>query len=135
MSAKAIQPPILWRQRPPYPEPPAGYRLAIYRSQAARQAARTWGVPPAHIGQCTYALWVPTEDWPVDAPIRRDAAAWLAAGGQAAIEISRRDYPFGRERICAYALARACPIPEEYTSRAADLHDFLSAARSAGGQS
>jgi hypothetical protein len=125
----AIRPPIAWRQRPPYPEPPAGYELVIYRSRAAAQASRVWGVRPVHIGLCTYALWVPLGAPPPDTPLRRDVADWLAAGGKAANLVCQREYPYGLARICAYAEGMGCPIPAQYTGRAADLYDFLAAAR------
>lgn len=131
-SLKALVPPIAWRQQPPYTPPPPGYKLEIYRSASAAQTARVWGVRPVHIGMCTYALWVPINTpAPNDSPLRHAVAEWLEAGGKAAAHVAGREYPFGRERILAYAEELGCPVPATYASRMQDLEAFLRAAREA----
>lgn len=126
----ALRPPIRWRQQPPYPAPPAGYELKIYRAKSAWQASQIWGVRPMHISHCTYALWVPVGVAPPgDSPLMQAAREWLRFGGLAASHVAERDYPFGRARILAYGAEMGVPLPSDYTSRMSDVSDFLNAAR------
>lgn len=130
---EAIRPPLKWRQPSvTWPDPPTGYELLVVGSRAANGLHQRWGVRPAHVSQCTYALWVPCgEHVHDDAPIIADARRWLADGGIAAEHVCQRDYPFGRQRILNYAADEmGVPIPQPYTLRMSDLSSFLDAAKS-----
>ena len=62
--------------------------------------------------------------------LRRTVVEWLQRYGQKAVKIATKDYPYGRARILAYAESQGCPIPVEYSRRAADLWEFLDEAKS-----
>ena len=60
----------------------------------------------------------------------RTASEWLQRYGKKAVHVATKDYPYGRARVLAYAETQGCPIPEEYSRRAADLWEFLDEAKS-----
>ena len=58
------------------------------------------------------------------------ASEWLQLYGKKAVHVATKEYPYGRARVLAYAETQGCPIPEEYSGRAADLWEFLDEAKS-----
>lgn len=62
--------------------------------------------------------------------LRRTASEWLKTYGKKAVHVATKDYPYGRARILAYAEIQGCPIPVEYSRRAADLWEFLDEVKS-----
>jgi len=53
------------------------------------------------------------------------ASEWLQTYGKKAVRVATKEYPYGRARVLTYAETQGCPIPEEYSRRAADLWEFL----------
>jgi hypothetical protein len=134
MSNDVLLPPVGWsRSRSkPQAQPPEGYKLHAWGAAAAKLAASVWGVQPIWGSQCTYGLWIREGATPPttaeESPLVRDAAAWLDAGGVAAVHCCQKQYPYGRARILAYCEEMGCPVPDRYCLRMADLATFLDTA-------
>lgn len=127
----AITPPIGWRQsRDTWPATPEGYRLVVMSEIQAGAMRARFGVWPAHIAQCTYAIWVLIDgpEFGPDAPIVDAARRWIAEiGAELAAELAGRQWPFGRLRIIQQIEAESGKPWPWSKLRSTDVHDFLDA--------